>query len=69
LKCFNSQPFGGRLDASSLKQSRLSNAEGNAIAINPEPSEGRGIKTDNADLEALVRLVTETIIAKIGSVK
>ena len=58
-----------RLDASNLKERRLSNAAGNAIAMSPELSEGRGIKTDNVDLEALIRLVTETVIAKIGSGK
>jgi hypothetical protein len=55
-----------RLNAPNLKECRLSNLVGNEIAPSAEPSAGRAVKTDDADLEALVRLVTETVIAKIG---
>jgi len=55
-----------RLNASNRKERRLPNAKGSAIALSQAPDAGRGVKTGDADLEALVRLVTETVIAKIG---
>lgn len=58
-----------RFDASSMKECQLSDVEGNAIALSPSLCGGRSVKVDDADLEALIRSVTEAVIQEIGSVK
>ena len=58
-----------RFDASSMKECQLSDVEGNEIAVSPTFCGGRGAKGDDADLEALIRSVTEAVIQEIGSGK
>ena len=56
-----------RFDPSSMKECQLSDVEGNTIALSP--SCGRSAKSDDGDLEALIRSVTDAVMETIGTGK
>ncbi|HEV2134566.1 MAG TPA: class II aldolase/adducin family protein [Terracidiphilus sp.] len=58
-----------RFDASQMKECQLSDVEGNAIALSPTTCDGRSAKSDDADLEALIRSVTDAVMEMISAGK
>jgi L-fuculose-phosphate aldolase len=56
-----------RFDASQMKECQLSDVEGNTIALSPTMCDGRSAKSDDADLEALIRSVTDAVMETIGA--
>jgi L-fuculose-phosphate aldolase len=58
-----------RFDASQMKECQLSDVEGNAIALSPSACEARSAKGQDAELEALIRSVTDAVMQEIGSAK
>lgn len=58
-----------RFDASQMKECQLSDVEGNTIALSPSACEARRAKADDADLEALIRSVTDAVMETIGTGK
>lgn len=54
-----------RFDASQMKECQLSDVEGNTIALSPTTCDGRSTKSDDADLEALIRSVTDAVMETI----
>lgn len=55
-----------RFDTSQMKECLLSDVEGNAIALSPSACESRRAKADDAELEALIRSVTDAVMQEIG---
>ena len=58
-----------RFDASQMKECQLSDVEPHAIALSPTTCGGRSARSDDADLEALIRSVTDAVMETIGSGK
>lgn len=58
-----------RFDASQMKECQLSDVEGNSIALSPSACEARRASAQDAELEALIRSVTDAVMQEIGSAK
>jgi hypothetical protein len=57
-----------RFDTSRMKECQLSDLEvPNSIALNPTPCDGNTGKSADADLESLVKSVTDAVMEAIGS--
>jgi len=59
-----------RFDASRMKECQLSDVEANgSIALSPNPCEGRTGNSADADMEALIKQVTDAVMESIGTGK